>query len=438
MNFFCKDFLISICLSVFCLVVEYKDCHGQVPIGDYGKPGYPSDWNKPTVMPDRIMLNCTEDPSATASISWRTHEEITHAYVEIALASGSPKFWESGLRFPATSYLMDATHIPVAGIKARYHQAEIGELLPDTLYAYRVGSGKYWSEWFQFRTASDKPKPFSFLYLGDAQSYIRDLWSRAIRSAVIKVPQARFIIHAGDLVGSAHDDDHWHEWFTAGGWLHATIPGVPIPGNHEYQVLDKLDTTENTRYLSYQWKYQFNLPKNGPEQMKGSSYYFNYQKEALVVALNSNEFLEEQVPWLDSILANTPCRWKILTFHHPVFSGARERDNAQLRSLWKHVIDKHQVDVVLTGHDHIYTRGKATGSGKSFNQSGTVCVVSVAGGKMYDASEKLWESYDAKLLVSLEHTQLFQAIHIDGPSLRYEAFTADGKLIDSFELKKSR
>ena len=45
---------------------------------------------------------------------------------------------------------------------------------------YRVGDGVNWSEWFHFRTASDRPEPFSFIYFGDAQTDLKSLWSRVI------------------------------------------------------------------------------------------------------------------------------------------------------------------------------------------------------------------------------------------------------------------
>jgi phosphodiesterase/alkaline phosphatase D-like protein len=62
---------------------------------------------------------------------------------------------------------------------ALHHSAQLGDLEPNTLYAYRVGGGEVWSEWFHHRTAGREPAPFSFLYFGDAQNDIRSLWSRA-------------------------------------------------------------------------------------------------------------------------------------------------------------------------------------------------------------------------------------------------------------------
>ena len=47
--------------------------------------------------------------------------------------------------------------VPVPTGTAYYHEARFTALRPNTLYAYRVGDGSTWSEWFHFRTASMEP-----------------------------------------------------------------------------------------------------------------------------------------------------------------------------------------------------------------------------------------------------------------------------------------
>ncbi|MCK7531056.1 MAG: metallophosphoesterase [Marinilabiliales bacterium] len=57
------------------------------------------------------------------------------------------------------------------------------------------------------------------------------------------------------------------------------------------------------------------------------------------------------------LLKSNPCKWTIMTFHHPIFSTSARRDNKVIRELFKPLIDKYGVDMVLTGHDHTYARG---------------------------------------------------------------------------------
>ena len=111
-------------------------------------------------------------------------------------------------------------------------------LKPNTLYAYRVGYDKNWSEWIQFNTASSDYSPTEFVYFGDAQNDVLSHWSRVIRKAYQTAPNASFVIHAGDLVDNAHKDYEWAQWFKAGGFIHSQWTAIPVVGNHEFQSLD--------------------------------------------------------------------------------------------------------------------------------------------------------------------------------------------------------
>ena len=49
---------------------------------------------------------------------------------------------------------------------AHYHSAIFRNLQPDTLYAYRVGDGENWTEYYHFKTASDRARPLALFILG--------------------------------------------------------------------------------------------------------------------------------------------------------------------------------------------------------------------------------------------------------------------------------
>ena len=376
----------------------------------------------PQKIPDRIVLNWSGDPATTASVTWRTDASITNAEGQIAVADASPNFttWArtEKARTEKWSHQEKAAH---------FHSVTFTGLKPDTLHAYRVGSGNTWSSWYQFRTASENPNDFTFLYLGDAQNNLLALWSRTIRTAVLDAPHADFIIHAGDLVDHANDDSEWQEWFEAGSWIHAKIPSIPSPGNHEYWKIND----EGDRSLSTLWRPQFTLPQNGPPGLAETTYYLDYQG-ARIISLNSTERLQEQAAWLDKTLQNNPNQWTFVTFHHPIFSTAEGRDNADRREAWKPLFDKYEVDLVLQGHDHTYARGSNLGSGVSVRDanSGTVYVVSVSGPKQYSLRSDRWMTRGG------ENSQLYQVISVSGDTLKYRAMTAVGDLYDAFDLLK--
>lgn len=383
---------------------------------------------EPTSVPDRIVLSWSDDPATTMSVTWRTDASVERPVAEIAPAEGGPKFLDKRQSVDATSQSLETNLGP-----SQRHTATFTELKPDRQYLYRVGDGTNWSEWSDFRTASTESKPFSFVYFGDAQNDVKSHWSRVVRRAFRDAPQASFFLHAGDLINRSESDAEWGEWFYAGGFIHRSLPCVATPGNHEFGRIGDTDK----RRLSIHWQPQFAFPQNGPEGLKESAYWFDFQGTRFV-SLNSNEKHELQVPWLDEVLSDNPNEWTVLTFHHPVYSAKAGRDNPHLRALWQPVIDKHHVDIVLQGHDHTYARSQLmtaevnleTGVTHQDPNTGTVYVVSVSGPKMYDLGRRPFMRRAA------EDTQLFQIITIDGQELRYEARTAIGDLYDGFVLKK--
>jgi hypothetical protein len=385
----------------------------------------------PTPMPERVILTWSEDPSSTQSVTWRTDTSVKRALAEIAIAN------DNGLAL--NSERVDATteHFKSDLNEAHYHSLTFRDLQPDTLYAYRVGDGVNWSEFYHFKTASDRDRPFSFIYFGDAQNDIKTHWSRVFREAFRDAPRAAFTLHAGDLINEDAFDAEWGEWHGAPAWVNGTIPVIATPGNHEYYRRD-----DDIPAVSGHWRPQFAFPvQNVPAGLEETTYYIDYQGVRFI-SLDSNKDREAQVPWLHSVLGNNPNRWTILTFHHPIFSPASDRDNRPLRELWKPVFDEYKVDLVLNGHDHTYARtgdisdapqaqNVPTGYQQAYDPDiGTVYVVSVSGPKMYDITKGEF----AKRIA--EDTQLYQIISIDDDMLDFKAFTATGELYDAFTLQK--
>ena len=412
-----------------------------------------------TPSPDRVVLTISGDPRTSISVNWRTSADVKQGLVEIAEATPGPDFPKQAERTAATRQRLDSDLGP-----AHYHSHTWTDLTPGTKYAYRVGSlAGNWTEWYQFTTAAAEDEPFSFVYFGDAQNNIRSMWSRVVRQAYQDAPRSAFLLHAGDLVNSAESDSEWGEWFHAAGWLNAQTPVIAVPGNHEQKRRLILKS------LSRHWRPTFTFPENGPSGLEETCYTFTYHN-LRVIALDSNRSLVKQTAWLEQTLAKNESTWVICTFHHPIYSTGKGRDNPLLRAAWKPLFDRYKVDLVLQGHDHTYGRtgfkvpsvlplqvpveagepeeeptgepeiDAREGSGHVENvptgvqavdqQSGTVYVVSVSGPKMYHHTRMEFMRRVA------EDTQLYQVIHIDGPTLRFEARTAIGQLYDAFELRK--
>jgi len=394
----------------------------------------------PSNVPDRIILHLTEDANHSFALNWRTDQQVDTAYVEVAKESHGPGLRLEGNRkqiMAQTQFVENENRRDQEPlVKAAYHSAIVDGLEPGTTYVYRVGDGSKsdgsWSEWFQIEMPGENEnEPFSFIYFGDAQNDVKSMWSRVIRKSYKMMPEVDFMLHAGDLINHSESDREWGEWFYAGSYIHATVPSIMTPGNHEYNY-------ENGT-LSQLWKPQFNLPKNGPlDAIKETCYTLDYGNMKLIsfdakYYKDHPEFRTAQLNWLDSILASNTKKWITLFMHYPIYSTAKGRDNKALREGLKPLIDKHRVDLVLQGHDHTYARGYASNSaeGKTVVQdAGAVYAVSVSGPKMYESQDQDW------MVRRAEYTQLFQIITVSKDTIKYESYTPMGSLYDAFDLIK--
>ncbi|MEM9345753.1 MAG: fibronectin type III domain-containing protein [Planctomycetota bacterium] len=421
--------LISTCLSLTAAAHETGDAHH---------------WEIASPDPDRIFLTFIGDPATSRAVTWRTDKSVAQAYAEIAVATPGPAFANTAKRYEATTepLTLDDNSKPV-NQATHFHSVVFEDLRPNTLYAYRVGSGKRWSEWIQFRTASDKPEPFRFLYFGDAQNEVHSKWSRVIRMAHRTAPDAAFAIHAGDLVDKAHADHEWAEWMKAGGHLHAETTGVPVVGNHEYQNLTR-EGVNKGRHLAIHWRPQFTLPveESLPEHLHETVYTIAYQGVQVIV-LDSANNLEQQTAYLESKLGEGDYRWRVVTFHHPVFAPSRGLKKSNTRDAWKEVLEKMGADLVLQGHDHTYARGHTPRRSADDGQTdglGAMYVTSVSGPKMYKIDQeglaKFQELDGLVTAKTARNTQFFQVIDVKDGRLEYRAYTATGELYDAAAIEK--
>jgi acid phosphatase type 7 len=383
--------------------------------------------NRPSPFPDRVILNLTEESTTSAAITWRTDTSINTGTVELQPAA-TMIVPDKSVTFSANTSTQKYNWEGEAEIISNHHSAVLNGLEPGKKYTYRVGSGDYWSEWFDFETSTKGNDRFSFIYFGDPQANIKSEWSRVLRNAYRKEPDAAFMLYAGDLINRPGRDTEWHEWFEAGSFIYATTPQLMTPGNHDYAGVT----------LAPHWNAQFTLPFNGPAGLKGTCYYADY-KNLRIISIDTaagSELRDEngyemraQTAWLDSLLRTNTKEWVILTTHLPFYSPKENRDNFRIRGQFQPILEKHGVDMVLTGHDHSYARGRATDS--PHGELSIVYVVSVSGPKMYEIGDnKEW----------IEHkgadTQLYQVITIENDELVYKAYTTEGVLFDKFVLKK--
>ncbi|MGY0634330.1 metallophosphoesterase [Luteimonas sp. A478] len=384
----------------------------------------------PAAHPDRIIASPAADPARGFQVAWRTSLAIESPVLEVALAGDSPDPGEPRRLVARSSRLESETG---AG---HQHRVEVDGLEPDTLYAFRVqGANGWWSPWRQLRTAGQSGQPLEFLYFADTQNKNASHSTRAVLEALRHAPRARLALFTGDQVsgGDGEDDSEWGEWFDAVAPVTATMLVAPVTGNHEY-AKEFEDTPQERRVLGAHWPHAHALPDNGAPGAEASTYWFDMH-DARFVVLDGTSALDlgtarTQARWLDDVLSANPPEWLIVAIHQPMFSPRQDRDNALLREHVLPVLERHRVDLVLQGHDHVYGRRGGLVEGQGTPQY----LVSVVGAKQYRLSP---EARDTMAPVA-EDTQLFQVIRIEDGELRYESRTVTGRLYDAFSLVGDR
>ncbi len=129
-----------------------------------------------------------------------------------------------------------------------------------------------------------------------------------------------------------------------------TIPFAMAIGNHDVK------------------RYTYDTIANYPNaKLKGLSkslihgdYYFTKGNALFLVLDSTNSSAADHYFFVKNAVKENPdAKWRIVMFHHDLYGGhieSRESENMLLRLLFTPIIDAFQVDLVLTGHSHCFSR----------------------------------------------------------------------------------
>lgn len=376
--------------------------------------------------PKSLVTTMKHSALTTRAFTWYT--ESTNVATVLQLVKGADMNFDGQdvITVNGTSSTMDVENSKEQGV----HKAEATGLEPGTTYTYRVGSGKdkEWSTPAGFTTESKDMDEFTFINVTDSQGITEadfEIWGRTLNKAFEQFPKAQFIVHNGDLTEEPEDELAWDHFFgKATQWL-TQVPFIPVTGNH-----DEVDGVAD-RFTSH-----FNLPDNGVESsIEGTTYSFDYGS-AHVIVLNTESNIKKQTKWLEKDLANTDKPWKIVALHRGAYGG---NTYGKIED-WVTVFDKYEVDLVLQGHNHEYSRsfplrdGKIVGDGGNIvnNHEGTVYVVTNTAGQKFN-EKKDDQFYHQVHFQNMK--QMFAGVTIQDHTLTFQAYDVDGEKLDEFVIQ---
>jgi 3',5'-cyclic AMP phosphodiesterase CpdA len=154
--------------------------------------------------------------------------------------------------------------------------------------------------------------------------------------------------------------------------------------------------------------------------MGGERYYTYTRKNTRFFALDSNAMDPQQLAWLENTLKESSDTWKICYFHHPLYSdGGRHGSEVELRVVLEPLFVKYGVNVVFSGHDHIYERIKP--------QKGITYFVNGSSGEL-----RRGDTHPSALTAAyFDQDQAFSLVEIDGDDLFFQARSRSGQTVDS-------
>jgi 3',5'-cyclic AMP phosphodiesterase CpdA len=157
-----------------------------------------------------------------------------------------------------------------------------------------------------------------------------------------------------------------------------------------------------------------------PLNMDGRRYYSFTRPGVRFIVLDTNVLDAEQLRWTEDVLRRATEPWRIAYFHHPLYGNAkRHGSNVDLRVLLEPLLLAHGVQVVFSGHDHVYERLKP--------QKGIHYFVTGSAGKLRKGGLEVTDSTAA----GFDQDQVFLAAEITSEALHFQAISRTGQTVDS-------
>ena len=330
-------------------------------------------------------------------------ETIKEDWTQVSMSPGSDETqmnfaWyskdgeQTGFVYGTNSDLSDAQSAEIAQTAAQTgyvsNKVTLKGLQPGTTYYYQV-EGKE----IESFTTDDDTSSFSFVFVGDPQigssneekaktpediqkptfltaqsEAVRNdtfNWNYTLERAYAKTGNtASFILSSGDQIQTNAEkvkDGTVSEMEYAGYLSPDIMKSVPVAttvGNHD---------ADNANYT-----YHFNtanLSGLGDNGYVGGDYYFTYG-DALFIILNTQDTnVSEHKQFIEqTVAANPDCKWRIVTLHQDIYGSAEHSNEPEITNLRYSLVpifEENDVDIVLTGHDHAYSRTKMLKGGQS-------------------------------------------------------------------------
>jgi predicted phosphodiesterase len=359
-----------------------------------------------------LFIGCTISEKTNIRIfPPKTGSVLVRPFVEVFGETNAVIVWQ--IKDTENSYLLfkkddDEPKIIPAFNSNQIFRAVIPKLNPDTVYFYKIAGTD--NQFSRFRTLSENRENYSFAVLGDNRTNPDKF--KKIADTVSK-HDVDFFLHTGDLMVDGRHKKQWYkQWFTPGRSMFEKAPVLVAWGNHEYPWDPK-------SYL--------NIFYPDRSQFKNKGYYSYQNGNVLFVHINTFEPFKpgsKQYLWLENKLKNCKLPFIVAALHVSAFTGAGHTKGADVKEVRQYIVpllQKYNVNLVVSGHDHVYDRSEYSGT--------TYVIAGGAGAPLYDPN-----TYLNPFSVKAEKVLHYVICDVNKDKIDAKVYDLSGKIIDSFTL----
>ena len=316
--------------------------------------------------PKQVNVHVGNDPSRSVNVTYTTIKSDTTKIV-LTKANGSG----TALTFTGESSIGSGNKyihkIPVTGLEA------------NTDYNYIVGNEVTFDGSFKTAPAAGSQDSIRFVYLADTQ-VSNAANAKALGATLEEVANMDpdFVYLAGDVTDTSTNETQWEQLFYNDG----SYPngGQNMFGN--YLIAAAQGNHDNNTFNRH-----INAPTLTSNAIENRIVYsYDYGPVTFIIlnleaAGSDATARSEQEQFLRAAVADAQARgqWTAVGFHKSLITGAShvtDSDIVEARKFWIPKFAELDVDMVLQGHDHVYSRGfvDATGyaASKTVNADGTI------------------------------------------------------------------
>lgn len=333
-----------------------------------------------------------------------------------------------------------------------YHHATMDGLKPDTTYVYKVGSeADGWSQSYEFTTAPTQN--FQVLAFGDPQMGSGGgiggddvAWQNTLAAAEAKHPGYDYLLTVGDQVNKA-DSELEYSQFLSPDQLR-TSPIATNIGNHD-------DSAVN--YGQHFFMPNTSTTAGTERDYAGIGNYWYEFNDTLFLNFNSNNRDDAaHFEWAKQVIAEhgEGTNWQVATMHHGPYSTAshtHDSDIIQRRANWPVAMSDLGVDLVIGGHDHIYSRSHLLNDGHPVGDLSAPATLAQAdeevlwitmnsstGSKYY--TEQFWKNGDPfpfNAVSDQDRKPSYSTLNISPEALQIVTQDVDGRQIDDVTITRT-